>query len=192
MSVTLFPQESSALNDQITSIEGGNNDLHGEWLLVTRKKRISSNPTSNSFKTVNRKANTFNALNSLTKNNQPSSCNQNSQSRPITIPQPRATQTPKETKRCRHDDVFLNAPILEYSPSAIATMSSVPKNKTPMKTTHIEKTNPNILNQKDTSHDPHKHASQDSIFTTHEKNYKHELPQPNRPGNQQHKHNLKL
>ena len=49
-------------NGKVISINDGNKDLHGDWLLVTRKKKTPINPTLNSAKTVNYKANRFSAL----------------------------------------------------------------------------------------------------------------------------------
>jgi len=69
-SVTIFPQESSANNDTIISIDGENNELHGEWLLVTRKKKTTNSSTSFAPKTVKPKAtNRYNTLNNLTSKN---------------------------------------------------------------------------------------------------------------------------
>jgi hypothetical protein len=48
--VTIFPNKLSASNDQLISIDGENNELHGDWLLVTRKKKVTNNPASLSSK----------------------------------------------------------------------------------------------------------------------------------------------
>ena len=64
--VTILPKESSAHNENIISIDGENNEVHSDWLLLSRKKKPPKSPTSNFSKTVTPKVNRFNAINSLT------------------------------------------------------------------------------------------------------------------------------
>jgi len=169
--VTNFSQESSAHNDKIISIGEGDNELHGDWLLVTRRKKIPTNPTSNSLKTVNHKANRFNALNSLTQKNKLGPSNHLTQPHPNPTNLTRAPQIPKETKRRRHDDLINNEPILEYS-HAHTPMSSVPKHKAHIKTAYVAKNTPQIPNSRKAIHyDFHKHAPLESIFPSHDNNY---------------------
>ena len=49
-------------NGKVISINEGNKELHGDWLLVTRKKKAPINQALNSAKTVNHKTNRLTAL----------------------------------------------------------------------------------------------------------------------------------
>lgn len=95
--VTVSPEQSLPNNDEIISIDGKINELHGDWLLVTRKKKISHNSNYSSSKAVKPLTNRFHALiNQSSKNKH---VPQNHTSRPYLLEQTRAIQTPKENKR---------------------------------------------------------------------------------------------
>jgi len=169
--VTNFSQELSSHNDKIISIDEGNNELDGDWLLVTRRKKFSTNPTTNSSKVVNIKANKFNALNSLTQKNKHGPSNHLSKPRPTPTDLTRAPQIPKETKRRRHDDLTNIEPILEYS-HEYSPESSFLKHKAPIKSAYVEKNIPQITNNQKAIHfDTHKHAPTVSVFPIHDNNY---------------------
>jgi len=168
--VTVLPKESLANNDKIISIDGENNELHGDWLLVTRKKKIPKNPISISSKTFTPKVNRFNALNNLTHKNKAGPPNHNTQPHPYPYEQSRAPQIPKETKRRRHDDVTNNEPAFDYS-HVHTLMLSAPNHKTPAKPAYVAKNIPKLPNSQNTTSDPQKHVPLESNIPTPDPNY---------------------
>jgi hypothetical protein len=56
---------STAINGEIISIDDGAKDLHGDWLLVTRRKKASNNSNFNNPKTDKPKTNRFSSLSNL-------------------------------------------------------------------------------------------------------------------------------
>jgi hypothetical protein len=130
----------------------------GDWLLVTRKKKIPNSPTPLTTKTVKPKAtNRFTALNNLTSNDKADPPNQVTHSRPNPTDQSCAPQFPKETKRRRHDDDIMSEPILQYSMGHTPS-PSIPTQKKPPKTAYVAKSIPKTPNNKETIHDQQKHG----------------------------------
>jgi len=161
--VTDSTKELLAHNGNIISINGENNELHGDWLLVTRKKKLPKNPTLISSKTVTPKTNRFNALNNLTHKTKADT--PHIQTRPNQCDQTRVTQTPKETKRRRHDDVTNAVPIFEFSPVLTPVLSDT-KQKNPPKSTYVEKNISNLPNNQPTHFEHNKQAIPDSTMFT--------------------------
>jgi len=51
--------------EKIITINDTNHQLHGDWLLVTRRKKTPNHPSLNVPKIANQKSNRFNALSTL-------------------------------------------------------------------------------------------------------------------------------
>lgn len=172
--VSIFPNKSSAHNDKIISNDEGNNELHGDWLLVTRKKRILIGPTSNSTKSASH--NCFTALNNLTQKAKPDPPYQPTNSRPYPIEPPRATKNHKDQKRRRHDDDVVIPPNVEYSFDPTRNKAIlIPSDrypKAPSNKIHVAKINPQIsINKKTNNHSPHILDPIESNTAQQEKNH---------------------
>lgn len=61
--------ETTSKKGKSTISNEGNHLLHGDWLIVSRRKKFHNNSTLNAPKTVTKKNNMFNALSSLTNQN---------------------------------------------------------------------------------------------------------------------------
>lgn len=95
----------STYNGKVTSINEGNKDLHGDWLVVTRKKKTPINPALNSAKTVNYKANHFSALSISPQKVKPGPHSTKPSARPNLVDTTHASSISHETKRRRSDDI---------------------------------------------------------------------------------------
>jgi hypothetical protein len=146
--ITVFTQESLANDDRIICNAGENNELHGDWLVVTRKKRVPNNTTLFSSKTITPKGNRFNALANITDSNKTAPHNQTALARPAFHDQPHALHIPKVTKRPRHDHDNLT----DNHMPIIAT------HKAPIKNTYVAKKFPQISNSQKATNDSHKHV----------------------------------
>ena len=160
--VIISSQESLSNNEKITSIDGATNELHGDWLLVTRKKKIPNSSIFSSTKTATPKANRFHALNfALQKRHGPP--NQITPSRPSAPVQPRAPHTPKETKRRRHDHDTIKEPALQNP------MPSVTTQKAPTKTVYMTKNIPQLpITKQPMNNGPQTHVPPEQVIPNHE------------------------
>jgi len=157
--VTDWSNESITNDDKIIGIDGENNELHGDWLLVTRKKKQPKNPKPILPKTVTSKGNSFNALNKAGPPNRITQPHLN----PTT--QPRAPHMLKETKRRRHDDFTLDEPVFDH-PSAQTSMLSPPIQKTAAKPAYVAKDKNFLTNSQHSNSDLQKHETLDSSLQT--------------------------
>lgn len=91
-------------NGQVINIDDGNKELHGDWLLVTRKKKKPIIPALNSPKNGADKNNRFNILSNLTLKSKPGPHNPNLPPRTKQSSVARTNATGHETKRRRSED----------------------------------------------------------------------------------------
>jgi CDGSH-type Zn-finger protein len=174
--VTPSPQSSLTNDGNIIGINGESNELHGDWLLVTRKKKVSNNPPLFTPKNVTPKTNRFTALSSQTQKTKPGPPKHVIQSRSIPNDQIRGPQIPKNTKRLRHDDDLMIEPGIKPSlfPNPKTNTPSVPTQINP-KTTYVAKNNTNTSTNQQVFNVPFNHA----------------LPERNTP-NPEHQHNKNI
>jgi len=170
--VTNFTMESLANNDKIIGIDDEINELHGEWLLVTRKKRFPKNPTPLAAKNTSSKNNRFNALNTMTDKNKTGPPNQTTQPRPFTFDQPRASQTLKETKRRRQDHEAVKEHTLQYNPTS-TPLQILTSHKTTTKTANVARNITSIPNDLTTTTNLHKHVPPEKNTPIHEQQNNH-------------------
>lgn len=156
--VSFSSQQSLANNGTIISNDGEHQDLHGDWLLVTRKKRIPINPTLFPSKTATAKPNRYNALNSLNAPNKNGPHKHNSQPRPLAPAQPRSILVPKETKRRRQDPDNIQEPVLD-TPLTYTHKPTLATNKNETKATYGEKNIPQTANSHKAINSSNKHFS---------------------------------
>jgi hypothetical protein len=158
--VNFVPNDLSVIKGNIISIDEGNKELHGDWLLVTRKKKSTSNPTLISSKPVTNKTNRFTPLTSVTQNNRPAPLNQKFPPRPNPNDITRANKPTNDPKRRRQEENNFD-PLMEYS-FASPTINTKPKpvkdsSKKHAIPTHVVKSNYRTNNNLETSiPSPHK------------------------------------
>jgi hypothetical protein len=100
-----------AHNDgKIISNNEGNKDPHGDWLLITRKKKATITPSLNNSKTVTPKANRFSALSIPPQNAKPAPPLHKLPPRPKPADTTRTSKTTYKPKRQRHDDTIIGSP----------------------------------------------------------------------------------
>lgn len=103
----------STINDKLISNDEGINELHGDWLLVTRRKKTATNPSFNAHKNVTHRANKFSALSNLAPQNRPNPTTQKFPQRPTPIDASRGRSAPIQ-KRQRQEE-STQSPIIKQS-----------------------------------------------------------------------------
>lgn len=121
-------------NGKVTSINEGNEDLHGDWLVVTRKKKTPINPALNSAKTVNYKANRFSALSISPQKVKPGPHSTKPSPRPNLVDTTHASSISHETKRRRSDDINNDN---SFDPNFDPSLFGPTRTTKPSKATHV-------------------------------------------------------
>jgi hypothetical protein len=109
----------SAFNGKITSIDDGTKDLHGDWLLVTRRKKVNNNPNFNAQKAAKTKSNRFSSLSNLA-HQEESTPQPNLPPRPKPNDIQRTSKSAFDPKRRRQDssgDTIMNQSLKVYPTS---------------------------------------------------------------------------
>ena len=175
-------------DEKIISNNEGNKELHGDWLLVTRKKKTSNNPAFISTKTVTHKSNRFNALSHTPQNTKPGPHTTKLPPRLKPNDTARASKTKFEPKRRRSDetnhDAIFNSSVIGPAhnnmpgtqPQVFNPARNSPNAQSPIPTphfhVHLDRTNP--TQEKAT----HAIACSDTTTQT-EPNKQHELTSNN-------------
>jgi hypothetical protein len=147
-------------NGKVISNNEGNKDLHGDWLLVTRKKKLPINSTPFSAKAGNNSNNRYSVLSNSSHKTKPGPHTTKYSPRPKSIAIPRASSSKQETKRRRSDDDHHDQTFdPTVDPPLIGPARKTKPAKTPHQTvTHMEtlltKLSPKQANTNENNTDP--------------------------------------
>ncbi|XP_045791942.1 uncharacterized protein LOC123886693 [Trifolium pratense] len=97
-------EEKETEKEQITNNKDESSKLHGDWLLVTRRKKKSHQPTTENSKSVTHTTNNFNVLSPLAHQKKSKAINQKLPPRPKGSEIARPNKSSTDPKRRRHDD----------------------------------------------------------------------------------------
>ncbi|XP_045810073.1 uncharacterized protein LOC123904449 [Trifolium pratense] len=97
-------EEKETEKEQITNNKDESSKLHGDWLLVTRRKKKSHQLTTENSKSVTHTTNNFNVLSPLAHQKKSKAINQKLPPRPKESEIARPNKRNTDPKRRRHDD----------------------------------------------------------------------------------------
>jgi len=100
-----MPNQNDSSTDLVNIISNDEeiNELHGDWMLVTRKKKSQPGPTHNP-KNVNNKSNRFQPLSQLAHHVKPNQVTNKNIPKPLFNAAPRVIKNHMETIRRRQDE----------------------------------------------------------------------------------------
>lgn len=163
-----YNKEIPTEKEIITSNNGENHKLHGDWLLVTRRKKPQNHSTLNDSKTITQKGNRFNVLSALAHQPNTSTANKKFSPRPKTNEASHGNNSHYETKRRRQEDHYFVPTTKQLLPDPISN-SKIP---TDIESSHA------LLDTSATQTplpDPHKHDH------VHQATSPENLSNPNKP-----------
>lgn len=178
----LIPSQNdmSKINGNLIIIDEGINELHGDWLLVTRRKKTANTPPINAHKNMNNRTNKFSVLSNLASQNKPNPSTHKLPPKPSPSDVSRGPSVPKR----RRQDYTTNAPIIKQSSSTQKVNPPLDFLTNQLDPTilgislHTKDTNSHVTHPYDSKNNhvthiltPHTHELQISHNPTHENNY---------------------